>query len=415
MHQVLERDLGLCGIDTSVSAHDALHEGLPRLLLLVCCLSAANEQSLRSPVLFEEGLHFGVPLCLRLGGLREAMRQQAAEQLGVLLGLGQEAEPDHPRQNQKELHVALLAHRGERRGHSLRSPDLRDEVADGIEQLLVLHVASAHLPTLLPVREPRHEARVVAEVGVDALQAVLDLPEVISHGLEGLHNVCGQDPRGNQPLGALPAVLRDVATPKRRHRVEEHLPGEIVAALAARVGYRIEMPDAANELLLCLSVDRRLHESLPTIALRLMDLLLDLRSHSLVLNRVHDEATGLLLDVYKLSNVLVLKAGPSEVQGDQGGAQLRARRALGPLGLPRSLAPTLENGTELPPSSLQSLCTPHGLGAELELVAIHPDGGVLLEARLQNVHTVVPRLVWEQCAIVDREVFSVRARRFVET
>mmetsp|Transcript_44794 Transcript_44794/g.130457 ORF Transcript_44794/g.130457 Transcript_44794/m.130457 type:complete len:398 (+) Transcript_44794:649-1842(+) len=320
----------------------------------------------------------------------------------MLFRLRQKAQPNHPWQHHEQLDVDILAHARKRRRDALCAADFGDEVAQGVEQLLVLHVAGAQLPALLPISEARDEAGVVAQMGVHSLEAVGDFTEVLAHGLVRLDDVVRQDPRGDEPLRHLAALLRAVAAAERVHRVEEDVHDEVVAALAADVGHGIQVPNASNQALLRLDVPGHI---LPR-ALRV--LLFETGHGPLVLDGADDEAAGLLLDLDEFGDVLVLEACPCEVQRHEGRAELRARRALRPLRLARGLAPTLQHRAEVPPSPLEGLGAPHGLGAELEFVPVDPNRGVLLEASLQHIDAVVPGLVGEERTVVDREVLPVR-------
>mmetsp|Transcript_133034 Transcript_133034/g.413655 ORF Transcript_133034/g.413655 Transcript_133034/m.413655 type:complete len:200 (-) Transcript_133034:8-607(-) len=111
---------------------------------------AVREQVVRGPVLLRESVK------LRIA--RVCCRQEAREQLGMLRGLGEEAEPDEPGQDHEELCIKVLEHGGERGDQSLRLADLRDQVAKGGEQPRVLDVSRADLPALLPVHEALHES-----------------------------------------------------------------------------------------------------------------------------------------------------------------------------------------------------------------------------------------------------------------
>mmetsp|Transcript_57206 Transcript_57206/g.160486 ORF Transcript_57206/g.160486 Transcript_57206/m.160486 type:complete len:206 (+) Transcript_57206:393-1010(+) len=169
----------------------------------------------------------------------EAVGQDRLQQRGVLRGLGQKAQPYDPWQHEEQLDVAILAHLRQRWRETLCDAKLRHDVADRAEQGLVLHVARAHLPTLLPIHEARHEAHVVAQVRVHAFQATLDLAQVLAHGGERVHNVVRQHPRCHEKVLAVAALLRAVAPAQRRHRIEIHLHSQVVSPLAAKVGDRV--------------------------------------------------------------------------------------------------------------------------------------------------------------------------------
>mmetsp|Transcript_57206 Transcript_57206/g.160485 ORF Transcript_57206/g.160485 Transcript_57206/m.160485 type:complete len:250 (+) Transcript_57206:1089-1838(+) len=141
----------------------------------------------------------------------------------------------------------------------------------------------------------------------------------------------------------------------------------------------------------------------------------------LVLDGLHHQAPRLLLDLDQLGDVLVLEAGPSAVQGDEGVPQLRPRRPPrlrrgrgGPRPRLLGAVPAVQQHPELGPRLLQRLCPAHRLGSELELVAVDPNHRVLLDAGFEHVHTVGARLVGKQGAVVDREGYAVGPRRCVQ-
>mmetsp|Transcript_2070 Transcript_2070/g.4050 ORF Transcript_2070/g.4050 Transcript_2070/m.4050 type:complete len:215 (-) Transcript_2070:132-776(-) len=135
---------------------------------------------------------------------------------------------------------------------------------------------------------------------------------------------------------------------------------------------------------------------------------------SLSLDGLHDEPPGLLLDVNELSNVLVFEAGPCKIQADEAVPKLRSRGSVGHPRLLGGLIPALKHSAELCPAALQSLCAPHCLCAELELVSIDPYHGILLDTGLQHVHAVVAGLIRKKSPVVDCESHPVRAGRGVE-
>mmetsp|Transcript_66803 Transcript_66803/g.168687 ORF Transcript_66803/g.168687 Transcript_66803/m.168687 type:complete len:224 (+) Transcript_66803:244-915(+) len=100
------------------------------------------------------------------GPLFKPVRQQPPDELDSLGWVLQQAQPDNPREDQEELCITILAHLAEGRGHAAGPLDLRYQVAEGSEDVLVMHIAGAYLPTLLPSDEACDEAGILAKVGV---------------------------------------------------------------------------------------------------------------------------------------------------------------------------------------------------------------------------------------------------------
>mmetsp|Transcript_82669 Transcript_82669/g.267591 ORF Transcript_82669/g.267591 Transcript_82669/m.267591 type:complete len:226 (-) Transcript_82669:302-979(-) len=220
------------------------------------------------------------------------------------------------------------------------------------------------------------------------------LPEVGAHGVVGLDDVCAEDAGSAQRLGALHAVLCCIAPAECCNGLEEHLNAQVIAALAADVGHGVQVRDATHEAPLFLAV---LREALQGAAVGVAGL--EELQPLLVRHGLDHEPAGLLLDGDEFRDVAVLEAGPGKVQGHERVAQLRARGPCSGTCLPRSMAPALKQGDELQPGTLQRLGAAHGLGTELKLVAVHPDGGILLDARLQHVHAVVACAAGEEQAV----------------
>mmetsp|Transcript_22804 Transcript_22804/g.64088 ORF Transcript_22804/g.64088 Transcript_22804/m.64088 type:complete len:260 (+) Transcript_22804:1066-1845(+) len=181
---------------------------------------------------------------------------------------------------------------------------------------------------------------------------------------------------------------------------------QVVAALALEVRDRVDICDALYQLPLDVAV--------LTVADQVI------RGHAqlaLETGRLDDELAGLLLDGDELADVLALELCPGDVQCDECRGELGPR---GPRGtvvlLDLQLAawggtlPTVEQPDQLHPGLLEGLRVAHGLGAELEFVAVDPDLGMLIQARLQDVHAIEPRVVREERPVVCREAPAVRTR-----
>mmetsp|Transcript_80609 Transcript_80609/g.207479 ORF Transcript_80609/g.207479 Transcript_80609/m.207479 type:complete len:268 (+) Transcript_80609:541-1344(+) len=248
-------DVALC----PGAADDSLHEELPHGLLscraggargLLQALRVQGEQHvLGPPELIDKVLELRPPsrhLARRILRFYEPVRQEAPQQLHVLAGLGQEAEPDNPGQDHEELDVAFLAHRLEGRSNSLRHSDGRNHVTDGAKQLFVLHVAGAHLPAFLPVNQTCDQAHVVAEMGVYPREAVLDLSEVLAHGRVGFNDVGSEEAGSQEVLSTFTVPFCLVTAVEGFHCVEEDIHAEVVTSLAADVGDGVEVCDGGH-------------------------------------------------------------------------------------------------------------------------------------------------------------------------
>mmetsp|Transcript_41286 Transcript_41286/g.106744 ORF Transcript_41286/g.106744 Transcript_41286/m.106744 type:complete len:270 (+) Transcript_41286:331-1140(+) len=256
VHQLLGRGLGRRprrgredaeGLLAAFSpVHDTLDQNLPDNL--VCCERrrrgarcnrrlCANEEFPDVVELRVESLQFRVLdlVCILLvvAAVGEPVRQDAPEQLGLLVWLGQEAQPDDSGQHQEELHIAILAHLRQRWRQLLRPADLGHEVAHRAEERLVLHVTCADLPTLLPIHQASDEARVVAEVRVHALREGLDVPQVVADGVEGPDDVA-REQRGRSAVRA--QLLRRQRRRQSCERTIENIAAEIVPTFTAAIG-----------------------------------------------------------------------------------------------------------------------------------------------------------------------------------
>mmetsp|Transcript_81325 Transcript_81325/g.252403 ORF Transcript_81325/g.252403 Transcript_81325/m.252403 type:complete len:230 (+) Transcript_81325:287-976(+) len=160
-------------------------------------------------------------------------------------------------------------------------------------------------------------------------------------------------------------------------------------------------------MLLLMAVLRQLLQGL--LALGMMKIL-QFGQLLLVVNSLYNKPPCLFLDLDQFADVLLLKAGPGIVQAAQRPLQLGSARPIA-----RRLAEALQDHFQSRPGPLQRLCTPHGLGAELELVPVHPDHGVLLGTRLQDIHPVASGLVREEGTVVDGEGRAVGAWRLLQS
>mmetsp|Transcript_15714 Transcript_15714/g.44873 ORF Transcript_15714/g.44873 Transcript_15714/m.44873 type:complete len:316 (+) Transcript_15714:813-1760(+) len=245
---------------------------------------------------------------------------------------------------------------------------------------------------------------------VHALYAVAHLLEVVAHGVESFDDIDGKG-AGDVLLVDLPAVdgLRVVPEPPAAvplvgaagaapllqdlARPVDDLHAEVIAALATGVRDRVQLRNAGNEPPLRLLV-------LPPLSLRVQELQLALDGDG-----VDDDHPRLLLDLDQLADVPLLEARPGAVERHERRAQLVP---VGPE------APAVEEVPEGHPGVLQGFGVLEGHLAELELVAVDPDRGLLVSARLQNVNAVMPGVVREEGPVVRGEAATVGPRRGLE-
>mmetsp|Transcript_8139 Transcript_8139/g.14830 ORF Transcript_8139/g.14830 Transcript_8139/m.14830 type:complete len:210 (+) Transcript_8139:407-1036(+) len=169
---------------------------------------------------------------------------------------------------------------------------------------------------------------------------------------------------------------------------------QIITALSTEVGDGVQVRYTLHQ--------RSLH-FLTFFALRRV--VLQGRELCFQLNGLDDEPPGLLLDVNQFSNVLVFEARPGSIQGIQDCTKFGSRRMSGS-GTVRA-GTRLNHERQLRPSLLQCLSMANRLGAQLKLVAVHPNGRVLVRAGLEHVDTIVSSVVWEECTVVGRKLLAV--------
>mmetsp|Transcript_63287 Transcript_63287/g.136049 ORF Transcript_63287/g.136049 Transcript_63287/m.136049 type:complete len:241 (+) Transcript_63287:1098-1820(+) len=136
---------------------------------------------------------------------------------------------------------------------------------------------------------------------------------------------------------------------------------------------------------------------------------LQLLQVALIANGLRNEAMGPLLDPEQFLDVCPLKGSPSNVDVDQGHAELGLAPGR-PTELPRCAgwnpwrSPSIQKDAERKPSRPQRLGSLQHLATPLKGLAIGPeDGAEATGARLQNVDAVAPRLAIEEGAVVGRE------------
>mmetsp|Transcript_100905 Transcript_100905/g.245350 ORF Transcript_100905/g.245350 Transcript_100905/m.245350 type:complete len:265 (-) Transcript_100905:670-1464(-) len=171
----------------------------------------------------------------------EAHGQQALQQPRARLRRpGREAQAHQPRKHQEELRVSVLAHRGQRGRDPLRRSDLLDEVGDRRQNGGLAHVARPDFPALLPVHEQSHKASVVAQVGIDLLEALANLFDVLAHRLEGANHVGCEHASSARRLAWAVAIQHGGSA-------DEDVASKVIATLPAAVCHGVQARDAADE------------------------------------------------------------------------------------------------------------------------------------------------------------------------
>mmetsp|Transcript_82672 Transcript_82672/g.267605 ORF Transcript_82672/g.267605 Transcript_82672/m.267605 type:complete len:235 (-) Transcript_82672:533-1237(-) len=161
-----------------------------------------SQQTHGLPEALGEALQLGIGLGLPSRALFEVLRQQTRQQPHAFPhGIVGKAEADEPGEYEEEFGVAVLTHAQERRDHVLSRSHLPHEIRERSQHGPAPHVSGTHLPTLLPVRKPRHEAHIVAQVRVNLLEALADLSKVTSHALKRFDDVSRQRVRGGRAGG----------------------------------------------------------------------------------------------------------------------------------------------------------------------------------------------------------------------
>mmetsp|Transcript_31299 Transcript_31299/g.91265 ORF Transcript_31299/g.91265 Transcript_31299/m.91265 type:complete len:268 (-) Transcript_31299:306-1109(-) len=263
----------------------------------------------------------------------------------------------------------------------------------------MLDVAGADLPTFLPIDQARNKAEVVAQMRVDALQASLNLSQILADRQERLHDVPRKSLRRfvQRRNATLPAALSNLATAQRGHGIEEYLHFQVVPPFAPEVRHGIKMCDATNELAQLLTVLGHRMQDGVVVMLGLQHL------HSpFVLDRLYYQSPRLFFNCNQLGDILVLETCPTAIQSNERVPPLRPS-------WPRCLRQggrwdvTVDQRPEFSPSPLQGLRPAHRLSGELKRVAVDPNHGVLLHTRFEHIHAVVAGLVGKKCTVVDRE------------
>jgi len=130
-----------------------------------------------------------------------------------------------------------------------------------------------------------------------------------------------------------------------------------------------------------------------------------------VLDGPHDKLPRLLLDRNQLTDIPKLERGPGVVKGDQSvGKVWSARLSIGAVRDDHGLK-SVHDRDDVDPRLLQGLREIDRLFAELELLAVHPDGKLLVDAGLEHVNAVMAIVVGKQGAVVGRKFGAVLARR----
>mmetsp|Transcript_15335 Transcript_15335/g.40655 ORF Transcript_15335/g.40655 Transcript_15335/m.40655 type:complete len:269 (+) Transcript_15335:983-1789(+) len=184
-------------------------------------------------------------------------------------------------------------------------------------------------------------------------------------------------------------------------RALQNVAAEVVPTLALEVGHGVEVGDASHKAALRL--------------LKIRGALGDKPKLALVVDRLHNELPSLLFDRNELADVLALELGPCHVQSHQARRKIHPRGPRVPLRHRRARGtPALGKGAEVGPRLLKTLRVADGIRAELKLVAVHPDGGVLVDRGLEDVHAVVPGVVREERPVVCSEGGAEPTRRHLE-
>mmetsp|Transcript_95883 Transcript_95883/g.310823 ORF Transcript_95883/g.310823 Transcript_95883/m.310823 type:complete len:228 (-) Transcript_95883:219-902(-) len=226
------------------------------------------------------------------------------------------------------------------------------------------------------------------------LNALADLAEVVAHGIVRGDDIAGED------AGGLPAVSdgRRKPRPQLSPGRLQNVATEVVAPLALEIRHRVELGDEEDKLVFDLQRVRRRRQLFGGVEM------------AFERHRSDHQLPGLLLDGDELRDVLILKLGPSCVEGEEGIHQLEL---LGFLGCICNL-PLVQENDDVDPCTLQTLCKLDGFRTELEFLAIDPNL-LLIHAGLQHIHSVVPAAVWEQCPIVRGELGPVATGRDLDT
>mmetsp|Transcript_22043 Transcript_22043/g.63026 ORF Transcript_22043/g.63026 Transcript_22043/m.63026 type:complete len:297 (+) Transcript_22043:300-1190(+) len=281
---------------------------------------SARQQHLRAPMLLHERLqlgaearlhlHFGelsggaqvraavgsgeppVPCNRRNHPLHESVRHQAPDELDGLPRLAEEAEQDDPGEDHEQLRVAIFSHVVEGRCDGAGVLQLRDQVAQRAQDILVVDIARANLPCLLPADESRHQPLVLAQLWVQEVQVVLDLVEVVPELLESVHHIGSQAPGGVKVQARGHGRIALLATVQQVDRGVQDADRQVVPALSLEVGHGVQARDARHQRPLLSLVGGHLNELL------FREFQLHRRQRRLAIHGLRHESASMLLDLH---------------------------------------------------------------------------------------------------------------------
>mmetsp|Transcript_40311 Transcript_40311/g.88138 ORF Transcript_40311/g.88138 Transcript_40311/m.88138 type:complete len:201 (-) Transcript_40311:323-925(-) len=193
------------------------------------------------------------------------------------------------------------------------------------------------------------------------------LPQVKSHGVEGVLNPSSEQGSNAASSPSIPTVV--VALLQDCFRSHQNANVEVTAALALRVGGRIELRDATHQDSLqvvkgCFPIDRAPEATLEQL---FHDLKLPL-----LRNTLHQDLAGRGLNLNELSDVRPLEGGPRHIQ-----LAKRASETPNDIAWQHDVAlqsaPLLDLLGKCKPLQLKLVGITHDFVAEFKLAPVDPD------------------------------------------